>query len=190
MRTYSQTILDWKKRISAPASLMVRKCRASGMWKSRIDVMLVKLDENLGERGRRAFVEAGHEVATVGDQGLAGAVDPRVIEVCGAERRCLVTLDLDFSNPLRFPPEQYAGIAVLRLSRRPTPSDLDGAVQVLIAGLTLDSIVGKLWIVRAPSHQKIRAGSGVSCITASTARSPPCGTRSGGSRPGARCCRR
>jgi predicted nuclease of predicted toxin-antitoxin system len=75
--------------------------------------VLIKLDENLGERGRKLFADAGHDVATVADQGLSGADDRRVIEVCGVERRCLVTLDLDFSNPFVFPPEQYAGIAVL-----------------------------------------------------------------------------
>jgi predicted nuclease of predicted toxin-antitoxin system len=58
--------------------------------------MLIKLDENLGERGRRMLEDAGHEVMTVGDQGLAGAADPHVIDVCRTERRCLVTLDLDF----------------------------------------------------------------------------------------------
>jgi len=109
--------------------------------------MQVKLDENLGERGRHAFTEAGHDTTTVADQGLAGAVDPRVIEVCQAEGRCLVTLDLDSSNPFRFPPEEYAGIAVLRLPRRPTPNDVDRTVQALISGLAQDSIVGKLWIV-------------------------------------------
>ena len=49
---------------------------------------LVPLDENLCERGRRLFADAGHDVATVGDQGLAGAVELHAIEVCGSERRC------------------------------------------------------------------------------------------------------
>jgi predicted nuclease of predicted toxin-antitoxin system len=109
--------------------------------------VLIKLDENLGERGRQLFTEAGHDVSTVRDQGLTGAVDPMVIDVCGAEGRCLVTLDLDFSNPFLFPPERYAGIAVIRLPRRVSPNDLYAAVTILIAALARDSIAGKLWIV-------------------------------------------
>jgi predicted nuclease of predicted toxin-antitoxin system len=83
----------------------------------------------------------------VKDQGLEGAVDNRVIDVCRAEGRCLVTLDLDFSNPFLFPPDQYAGITVIRRPRRISPNDLYGAVGVLIAALARDSIAGKLWIV-------------------------------------------
>jgi predicted nuclease of predicted toxin-antitoxin system len=109
--------------------------------------MLVKLDENLGERGRQLFAAAGHDVSTVKDQGLEGAEDPAVIDVCRAEGRCLVTLDLDFSNPFRFPPEQYAGIAVIRLPHRVTPNDLYAATAGLITALGRDPIVGKLWIV-------------------------------------------
>ena len=109
--------------------------------------MLIKLDENLGERGRQLFAEAGHDVSTVKDQGLAGAVGPMVIDVCRAEGRCLVTLDMDFSNPFLFPPDQYAGTAVIRLPRRVSPNDLYAAVGILIAALARDSIAGKLWIV-------------------------------------------
>lgn len=109
--------------------------------------MLIKLDENLGERGRQLFADAGHDVCTVKDQGLEGAEDGSVIDVCRAEGRCLVTLDLDFSNPFLFPPEQYAGIAVIRLPHRVSPNDLYGAVAGLIAALSRDPIVGKLWIV-------------------------------------------
>lgn len=109
--------------------------------------MRVKLDENLGRRGRQLFADVGHEVATVAEEGLQSASDQKVIEACQAEQRCLVTLDLDFSNPFIFPPERFAGIAVIRLPRRASPDDLHVAVQTLISSLARDSILGKLWIV-------------------------------------------
>jgi predicted nuclease of predicted toxin-antitoxin system len=36
-------------------------------------------------------------------QRLAGRSDDMIYAVCLAEGRVLITLDLDFSNPLRFP---------------------------------------------------------------------------------------
>lgn len=48
--------------------------------------------------------QAGHDVATVVEQGLTSADDSVLIGVCHSEKRCLVTLDLDFSNPLQFNP--------------------------------------------------------------------------------------
>jgi predicted nuclease of predicted toxin-antitoxin system len=109
--------------------------------------MLIELDENLGERGRQMFADAGHEVSTVKEQGLEGAEDGTVIDVCRAEGRCLVTLDLDFSNPFLFQPEQYAGIAVIRLPHRVSPNDLYAAAARLIAALGRDPIAEKLRMV-------------------------------------------
>jgi hypothetical protein len=110
--------------------------------------MKVKLDENIGRRGVRLLRLAGHDVITVPEQELCSAPDKGLISICRNERRCLVTLDLDFGNPLLFKPEEYFGIAVFRLPPRPAPEDLDKAIETLIGGLAHNSIANKLWIVQ------------------------------------------
>ena len=66
--------------------------------------MRLKLDENFGRRSAEFLVAAGHDVATVPSESLCRASDREVAQVCLAEGRCLVTLDLDFGNPLLFKP--------------------------------------------------------------------------------------
>ncbi len=110
--------------------------------------MKLKLDENLGKRSAEMLRQAGHDVSTVPEQGMQGAPDDTLIEVCRQQGHCLVTLDLDFANPLLFKPSVYHGIAVLRLPSRPTPDDLHDAVLTLAGGLARESIDGRLWIVQ------------------------------------------
>jgi predicted nuclease of predicted toxin-antitoxin system len=109
--------------------------------------MKFKLDENLGRRGRDLLTAGGHDVATVFDQKLNHAPDTEVIEACRQERRCLVTLDLDFGNPLPFNPGEYFGIAVLRLPARCSYEDLIIAIETLAKAVARESIEGNLWIV-------------------------------------------
>lgn len=110
--------------------------------------MKLKLDENLGHRGAELFNAAGHDSSTVAQQGLLGADDRTLIGRCREEQRCLVTLDLDFGNPLLFEPREYAGIAVLRLPSNPSPDHLLEGCRTLIAGLAENDITGKLWIIQ------------------------------------------
>lgn len=110
--------------------------------------MKIKLDENLGNATAQIFRDAGYDAETVRQEGLAGADDRRVIEICQSEKRCLVTLDMDFSNPFVFDPTKYHGIAVLRIPANPSYQDILDFSRTLLAGLSNNDIHGKLWIVQ------------------------------------------
>ena len=109
--------------------------------------MRLKLDENLGSRGRALLKQVGHDVATVPEEALTGATDAELLHRCATEGRALVTLDLDFANPLRFLPSQFPGIAVLRLPPKSTSAVLDLLVRTLAQGLAKESLTRRLWIV-------------------------------------------
>lgn len=110
--------------------------------------MRLKLDENLSGACAALFADAGLDATTVAAQHLCSTPDRELIDHCRSEGRVLVTLDLDFANPLVFRPSEYPGIAVLRLPPKPSYAHLVDAVRTLVAALAKESIDGKLWIVQ------------------------------------------
>lgn len=110
--------------------------------------MKLKLDENLGHSIHELFERHGHDAASVFDQQMTSAADRTLMDACKREGRCLVTLDLDFGNPLLFKPSEYSGIAVFRLPHKPSHADLLTAASVFLGGLARQEIHGKLWIIQ------------------------------------------
>jgi len=106
-----------------------------------------KLDANLGTRGHRLLVDAGHDVSTAGLQGLARSPDEELIAVCAAEGRALITLDTDFANALRYPPTKYAGVVVIRTLPRATASDIEAALAALLGSVGHSTLAGRLLLV-------------------------------------------
>jgi len=107
----------------------------------------LKLDANLGIRGRKLLVDAGHDVSTAEAQALALASDEALIAVCAAEGRALVTLDTDFANAMRYPPAQYAGIVVVRTTPKATANDIEAALVALLRAIGEARVTGRLLIV-------------------------------------------
>ncbi len=77
--------------------------------------MRIKLDENLPESLVSALSALGHSVDTVSGEGLAGRPDSEVWHAAQADRRFLITQDLDFSDLRRFSPGTHHGLLLVRL---------------------------------------------------------------------------
>lgn len=58
------------------------------------------LDENLSEKLVPLLSNAGHDVKHVRQVGLAGTLDPRVLELAAQEERVLISADTDFGTLL------------------------------------------------------------------------------------------
>lgn len=111
--------------------------------------MKFKLDENIGTLGKSRLEADGHDVSTVTEQRLGDAPDERIYEVCRGEGRVLVTLDHDFGQTLRFPPETAAGIVVLECKGRVTPTMILVRLAEFVSTLKVRPIDRELWIVES-----------------------------------------
>jgi predicted nuclease of predicted toxin-antitoxin system len=108
--------------------------------------MQFKIDENLPDALVVLLAERGHEACTVRQQALNGRPDLDLAAACKGEGRAIVTLDLDFSDITAFPPEEYAGIIVLRV-RSQSKVHVMSVFRAVLPLLETEPLDGHLWIV-------------------------------------------
>lgn len=114
--------------------------------------MKFKIDENLPAEVAEILARAGHDARTVFDEELTGQGDKTIAQVCQAEQRVLLSLDLDFADIRAYPPRDYVGIITVRSKRQDKRSVLE-LVEGVIKALEREPLVQKLWIV---DEQRIR----------------------------------
>lgn len=108
--------------------------------------MKFKLDENFDVRLVSVVAEGGHDVDRVRAERLSGSPDEAIYRACRAEGRVLITLDLDFTNPFRFPPGPTEGIVVVRAPKS-VLSVVRATLIPALPALKSRSLKGMLWIV-------------------------------------------
>jgi predicted nuclease of predicted toxin-antitoxin system len=108
--------------------------------------MKFKTDENLPVDIAELLRQHQHDALTVLDQQLGGQPDPTLAAVCQAESRAIVTRDLDFSDIGQYPPDDFAGIIVLRPALQNLTSLLRLMARVVVL-LAQEPLNGHLWSV-------------------------------------------
>ena len=108
--------------------------------------MRFKTDENLHPQLAVFLRENGHDALTVWDEELRGHPDTDLAAACQSEQRALVTLDTGFADIRVYPPRQYAGLIVLRVTDQSRRSILKVFPRVLNL-LKSEPLSGQLWIV-------------------------------------------
>jgi len=108
--------------------------------------MRFKIDENLHPETVALLARAGHDVATVFEQGMRGHADHEIAQACRAENRVLITLDKDFGDIRSYPPHEYPGIVVLRLMMQ-NRANVKAVFQQMERWLGEYPLAGHLWVV-------------------------------------------
>lgn len=101
----------------------------------------------------------GHEVVRLSARLRVDADDSAVIEEAQKIGEILLSLNGDFADLLRYPPEEYAGIVALQVRNRPEaiPAIMDKLIGYLEEYPDQSHYVGKLFLVEA---HRIRVRSG------------------------------
>lgn len=108
------------------------------------------VDANLPRSTISLLSSFGHTVDFARDTELADAADERIAERALQTNAAILSRDLDFADIRHYPPENYRGIVVLRLSDDVVAQDI---VQILRSfleeGELIDQLEGRLAIVEA-----------------------------------------
>ena len=104
------------------------------------------VDENVSRFVIQSLVDAGHDVVSVHDVKLTGAVDDVIIQFGIENNRVIVTHDRDFGGLLRYPARENSGVILIRL-RLPSPKNVWKALERALDTLDETRIRGRVVVI-------------------------------------------
>ncbi len=105
------------------------------------------VDEDLPRSTARALRSAGYETQDVRDIGLRGHSDEQVFAYAQAHAFTLMSADMGFTNPWRFPSRAHAGIVLIRLPKELPTDAMNREILNALATLADETLAGLLVIV-------------------------------------------
>jgi len=117
---------------------------------------MILLDNCVPRRYLHLLKKWNYSAVLMSDSIPHDAPDPQVIDLAVKLDAILLTVDLDFSNILDYPPKNFQGIIVLRYQVG-DESDLDNTLKTALDDLYRDKLRNCLVIVN-PKRYRLRRG--------------------------------
>lgn len=113
------------------------------------------IDEDVARSTARVLAAQGFVVKDIRDFGLRGASDEAIYRFVLDNRAVLVTADLGFANPLRFPLGHRFGVVILRFPNEVATLEINRQVIEQISKLREEDYISSV-IVIEPGRMRIR----------------------------------
>lgn len=115
------------------------------------------LDANIPFSAKDIFAETNYHVEHVRDVNLQHASDDDIIAYAKSSGAILISRDLDFANILKFPPQHYCGIIVMRLDPIASANDIKDVLSNFIHGIQSIQLEGCILILEKQRWRLRRA---------------------------------
>lgn len=120
---------------------------------------MILLDNCMPRRYQRLLREWGYPASLLSEHTASDAPDTLVIETATQLDAVLLTVDLDFSNILDYPPNAYGGIIVMRYAIE-EEAEVDTSLKAALADLYREGLRGALVIVTAGRYRVRKSDDG------------------------------
>ena len=105
------------------------------------------VDADLPRSTAQALAGAGHATQHVNEVGLGSAADRAIFDYAQQNSASLVTRDLDFTDPLRFPERTHHGLVIVRIRETLPPATVNQMLLRAINALREDELANAIIIV-------------------------------------------